>query len=48
MYVFVSISLFRVLCLQAVEGQAAAHAQQSSSLTTLVLHLMVVQNFHLQ
>lgn len=48
MYVFVSISPFCVLWLQALVGQAAAHAQQSSSLTTLVLHLMVVQNFHLQ
>ncbi|KAG0413692.1 hypothetical protein HPB47_009165 [Ixodes persulcatus] len=41
---------YQILCQfdRAVEGQAAAHAQQSSSLTRLVRHLMVVQNFHLQ
>ncbi|KAM7282451.1 hypothetical protein ISCGN_002601 [Ixodes scapularis] len=33
---------------EAVEGQAAADSQQSSSLTTLVLPLMGVQNFHAQ
>ncbi|KAM7287711.1 SAGA-associated factor 29 isoform X2 [Ixodes scapularis] len=33
---------------KAVEGQAAADSQQSSSLTTLVLPLMGVQNFHAQ
>lgn len=48
MLVFINIHPFRVLCLQAVEGQAAADSQQSSSLTTLVLPLMGVQNFHAQ
>ncbi|CAN7945453.1 unnamed protein product [Ixodes hexagonus] len=37
-------SPYLIICLQAVEGLAAASAQQSSSLTTLVLHLMGVRN----